>query len=128
VLTQKSRRRPVHAFASARLDDALVSSGARVRGEVVRSVLGPGASVAAGAVVRDAIVLAGASVAAGAVVEGAVVDERAHVGAGARVGGPVPSGPVPGDRLALVGRRARIADGARVAPGARVRPGETVSS
>jgi len=123
VLTQKSQRRPAHIYASARLDDALVAAGCRVRGEVVRSVLGPGVEVAPGAVVRDAVVLGGAVVGEGATVEGAIVDEGARVGEAARVGGPVPEGGAKTERLVLVGRRASVEPGANVAPGARIKSG-----
>ncbi|HEU4407631.1 MAG TPA: sugar phosphate nucleotidyltransferase, partial [Polyangiaceae bacterium] len=117
VLTRKPQRRAAHVFASARLDDALVASGARVRGEIVRSVLGPGVEVAAGATVRDAIVLADVVIGEGATVEGAIVDEGVRIGERARVGGPVPAEGAKNERLALVGRGARIDPGARVAPG-----------
>ncbi|HEU4404738.1 MAG TPA: glucose-1-phosphate adenylyltransferase family protein [Polyangiaceae bacterium] len=126
LLTQGPQRRPAHVSASARVEDALLAPGARVRGEVARSVLGPGVEIAEGAVVRDAIVLADAVIEGGARVEGAIVDECARVGEGARVGASPPAGRVTSEALALVGRRARVAPRARVEPGARVKPGESV--
>ena len=53
--------------------------------KVVRSVIGAGATVEAGAAVRDAVLLPGARVGAAAVVERAVLGRNASVGAGARI-------------------------------------------
>jgi mannose-1-phosphate guanylyltransferase len=66
-----------------------VSAGASVdaAASVEHSIVGPGASIGAGAKVRDAAVLAGAAVARGAVVEGSIVGPGARVGADARLTG-----------------------------------------
>ncbi|HKE72756.1 MAG TPA: NDP-sugar synthase [Acidimicrobiales bacterium] len=78
----------------ARVDDASV---------VERSVVGPGASVAAGARVSASVLLAGATVCAGAVVEGSVLGVSATLGEGAHLTGcsVVGDGQVvtPGERL-----------------------------
>ena len=55
--------------------------------EVDRSVVMAGATVAAGAVVRDSIIMAGAEVAADALVDGSIIGPRARVGEGAKVTG-----------------------------------------
>lgn len=89
------RGRPVAGVdASAVIDeDAMVK----------RSVVGPGASVAAGARVEGGVLLAGATVAGDAVVDGSVVGMGSSVGAGAHVLGcsVVGDGQVvaPGERL-----------------------------
>ena len=78
----------------ARVDEAAV---------VERSVVGPGASVAAGARVSGSVLLAGATVCAGAVVEGSVLGVSATLGEGAHLVGcsVVGDGQVvaPGERL-----------------------------
>jgi mannose-1-phosphate guanylyltransferase len=76
-----------------------------------RVVLGPGARVAAGAVVEDSIVQRGARVGADARVTGSILGPGSEVGAGAAIAGAV------------------LAEGARVGPGvssegARVGPGQ----
>ena len=85
-----------------------VSGDATVDGDVVRSVVGPGAVVAADASVEGSVLLAGAVVEAGARVERSIVGPRARVGAGAVVRGGavlgddvvVPAGDlVDGDRI-----------------------------
>lgn len=55
--------------------------------EVDRSVVMAGATVAAGAVVRDSIIMGGAEIAADALVDGSIVGPRARVGEGAKVTG-----------------------------------------
>ena len=76
------------------------------------SVIGRGAVVEAGAVVRDSVVLPGAVVRAGATVRRAVVDEDVELCGGATVG------EAEGD-VALVGLRATVPDGTRVPGGGR---------
>ena len=86
---------------------------ARVAGEIVRSVIGRGAVVEAGAVVRESVLLPGAVVRSGARVVRAVLDDAVSVGADAVVGSE-------GGEIALVGLRESVPGGASVAAGARV--------
>ncbi|MCB1030943.1 MAG: NDP-sugar synthase [Acidimicrobiales bacterium] len=74
--------------------------------KVSRSVVGPGAVVESGAVVRDSIVLAGAHLGADCVVDRAIVGPSAKVGSGARI-----------EDLAVLGDRAEVAAGLRVSGG-----------
>jgi len=85
-----------------------IHPGAHISAEakVVRSVVGDGATVDAGAHVRDAVLMAGAHVGANAVIERAVLGRRASVGAGARV-----------DDLAVLGDGAVVAANLRVSGG-----------
>jgi len=79
-----------------------VHASARVDGTVEGSWIGPGVTVADGAVVRGSVVLAGATVEEGALVDGSIVGPGAVVGAGAQVlagsvlgdAVPVPAGAV----------------------------------
>jgi mannose-1-phosphate guanylyltransferase len=64
-----------------------VHPDARVDGAAVGSAVGPGAHIAAAAVVSGSVVLAGAVVGAGALVRDAIIGPRARVGAGAVVDG-----------------------------------------
>ena len=117
ILTWAAHRPAAFVDAPGAVEGSLVSPGAAVRGRVTRSVLGPGVVVDAGAEVRDSIVLQDTAIRSGARVERAIVDELVEVGARARVGEA-------DGEIALVGRRARVADGAAVPAGARVAPGE----
>jgi len=108
ILTAGHQRLPARVYASARVDNSLLSPGCEVRGRVERSVLGPGVRVAEGAAVQDSIVFHDARIEAGAEVRHAIVDEKAQLGAGARVGAP--------PRLTVVSRAERVAPGARVLP------------
>jgi glucose-1-phosphate adenylyltransferase len=79
ILTWGTQRPPARVAPSARIEEALVSPGCRIAGDVVRSVLSPGVVVEEGAVVREAVLLHDAAIRSGASVECAVVDERADV-------------------------------------------------
>src|ERR671911_1419975 len=114
VLGRAPRRLPARVEGSARLEQALLSPGSVVCGEVTRSVLGPGVVVEPGGCVRDAVLLDDCVVAAGAHVERAVLDRGARVGPDARVGGAGDDG-----ELALVAGEARVPEGATVPPGGR---------
>lgn len=117
ILTRQPQRVPARVLEGAEVVDSLVSPGCHVAGRVVRSVLGPGVAVEAGATVRDSVVFADTRVRAGAVVDTAVVDQECDVEADAVVGGP--------DELTLVGRGSRVGAGVVVAAGARLEPGST---
>jgi len=111
VHTRGGRHSAARVLAGGVVDESLVSGGTRVSGEVRGSVLSPGVVVEEGATVVDSVLLPGARVRAGARVVRSVLDDGVDVGRGATVGGD-------GD-IALVGRRARVADGAELAAGAR---------
>ena len=118
ILTLGTQRPPARIDATARVGGSWISPGCIVRGEVERSVLGPGVVVDEGAHVRDAILFHDTAVASGATVARAIVDERVSLGEGAQVGEPE------GD-LVLVGRGARVEAGAKVPAAGRLEPVET---
>ncbi len=62
-----------------------VHPDAEVDGAVVGAVVGPGATVGAGAIVSGSVVLPGAAIGPGALVRGAIIGARARVGDGAVV-------------------------------------------
>jgi len=116
ILTGSPQRLPARVQEGARIRDGLLSPGATVAGEVVRSVLSPGVVVEAGAKVVDSVLLEAVRVEAGANVARVVADIGARVGRGARVGGE-------GD-LALLGMGATVPPEGRVEAGGRVDPDE----
>lgn len=90
---------------------------------MVRSVLGPGVRVEAGAVVEDSVLLADIRVEAGARVHTSVLDLRTVVGREATVGGPPAGTRLTDEGITLVGQDSRIGRGATVRAGARLEPG-----
>jgi glucose-1-phosphate adenylyltransferase len=101
VLTHALLRAPARVEESAAVRDSLIAPGARVAGEVSRSVIGRGAVIERGAVVRDSVLLPGAVVRSGATVVRAVLDDAVEVY------GDVTVGAEDGD-IALVGLRASM--------------------
>ena len=99
--------------------------GADVRGRVVRSVLGPGAVVAAGAVVEDSVLFEDVVVEAGAQVRTCIVDDGVVIGRGAVVGAAAPSKRPRDEDITLVGRGSTVARRATVPAGSRLEPGTT---
>jgi glucose-1-phosphate adenylyltransferase len=101
VLTHAARLRSPAMVRRGRIEDSLVAPAARVAGEVSRSVVGRGAVVEAGAVVRESVLLPGAVVRSGATVVRAVLDEHVEIGRDVIVGED-------GGEIALVGLRASV--------------------
>ncbi len=86
IHTRSEERPPVLLGPEASLEDALACDGAIIEGQVVRSVISPGVYIAAGAIVRDSIVLTDAVIGPGAVLDRVIVDKQAVIGEGAQVG------------------------------------------
>jgi glucose-1-phosphate adenylyltransferase len=107
-----SRRSAARVLSGASVAESLLAPAASVAGTVERSVIGRGAVVEAGAVVRESVLLPGAVVRAGATVERAVLDDAVEVGRGAQVGEER-------GEIALVGLRASVPAGAAVPGGGR---------
>lgn len=132
ILTLGHQRLPARIAESARIEESLVSPGARVAGRVVRSVLGPGVVVEQGAVVRDSILLDDVTIRTGATVQCAILDVRVRVGEGAAVGGSE-GGSKLGPRrekssdVTLVGQKVHIPAGVRIPAGSRVKPGSRLN-
>lgn len=110
---------------TAEVRDAMVSQGARVRGRVHRTVLGPGVEVQDGAVIEDSVLLGDTLVEAGAVVRTAIVDTGVRIGRDARVGESPAGTQLTEAAITLVGKDCRISRGATVPAGSRLDPGAT---
>ena len=124
VITKWQDRSGARVRAGATVEDSLISPGCDVSGEVVRSVLGPGVVVEAGARVVDSVLFEDVVVEKDAQLCTAVVDEGAVIGRGAVVGSPA-GDELDDDDVVLVGRDSRIRSGATVDRGARLEPGTT---
>ena len=126
VMTRSPDRAPGVVHAGAEVEDGVVGAGCDVRGRVVRSVLGPGTVVQAGALVEDSVVFGEVLIEAGAEVRTSIIDDAVVVGRNARVGASAPSNRPRDKDITLVGRDSRIARGAVVVAGARLEPGTRV--
>jgi glucose-1-phosphate adenylyltransferase len=124
ILTRQPQRAPARVLEGGEVVDSMVSPGCRVHGRVVRSVLGPGVVVEAGAVVRDSVVFQDAVVEAGATVDWAIVDRRCVIGREATLGEPADDLDDP-DAVVLVGEAARVGPGVSLPLGTRLEPGGT---
>lgn len=82
ILTSSPQRLPAFVARGAEVEDSLLAPGAHVSGRVVRSVVGPGAVIEAGATVTDSVLLGGVRVGAGAELIRVVADTGTEVAAG----------------------------------------------
>lgn len=77
---------PPHFIASqAQVSNSLVSEGCTIYGEVDTSVLFPGVSVAAGAVVRHSVIFPNARIGPGAVIEKTIIGSDSVIEAGVNI-------------------------------------------
>jgi glucose-1-phosphate adenylyltransferase len=129
IYTKSEERPPARIGPEARVSRSMVSHGCVIDGTVEHSVLSPGVRVAAGAVVRDSIVMFDAVIDEGAMVERAIVDKEAVIGAGAAIGAgdDMPPNRDEPERLyagiTLVGKRARVPEGVEIGRNCRIDPG-----
>jgi glucose-1-phosphate adenylyltransferase len=129
IYTRSEERPPARIGPAASVSRSMISHGCVIDGTVEHSVLSPGVRVAAGAVVRDSIVMFDAVIEANAVLDRAILDKECHIGAAARVGAGDdlrPNRDEP-ERLyagiTIVGKKARIPRGVEVGRNCRIDPG-----
>ncbi len=129
IYTKSEERPPARIGPEARVSRSMVSHGCVIDGSVEHSVLSPGVRVAAGAVVRDSIVMFDAVIDEGAVVDRAIVDKEAVIGAGAVIGtgDDMPPNRDEPERLyagiTLVGKRTHVPEGVEIGRNCRIDPG-----
>jgi glucose-1-phosphate adenylyltransferase len=128
IHTRSEEQPPVKVGPEAWVGGNLLSNGCIIEGLVESSVLSPGVRVAAGAVVRDSVIMNDTVIDANARVERAIIDKEAYVGPGAEIGygvDNVPNHQYP-DRLntglTVVGKRARIPEGTRIGHNVIINP------
>lgn len=128
IHTQSRQLPPALLGPEARVGGNLLCDGARIEGMVLRSVIGPGVQVAAGAAVQDSIIMDDTVIEAGARVDRAIVDKQVTVGAEARLGWGDDNTPnhhpagVLNTGITLVGKGAQIPSGAEIGRNVIVRP------
>ncbi|MDQ2674155.1 MAG: sugar phosphate nucleotidyltransferase [Chloroflexota bacterium] len=131
VYTRSEERPPARIGPAADVQRSMVSHGCVIDGSVHHSILSPGVRVAAGAQVRDSIVMFDTEVGEGAVLDRAIIDKECRIGPGAVVGEGDdlrPNRDEP-ERLyagiTLVGKRATVPARVRVGRNCRIDPGVT---
>jgi glucose-1-phosphate adenylyltransferase len=120
IHTRSEQYPPVWFSQEAKVQNNMLSDGARIQGEVVRSIVGPGVVVEPGAVVRDSIIMHDAIIGRDAIVDRAILDEDVVVGPGAHIGvgennqsnAAMPD--ILNTGITLVGQGARIPEGAKL--------------
>jgi len=129
IYTKSEDRPPARIGREAVVSRSMISHGCVIDGRVEHSILSPGVRVAAGATVKDSIVMFDAEIGPGAVLDRAILDKEAWIGSGARVGvgdDLRPNRDEP-ERLAsgitLVGKRARVPSGVEIGRNCRIDPG-----
>ena len=126
IHTQSADRPPVRVERGGRVTRSFVANGCRIAGQVDHSMLFPGVTVAAGAVVRDSIVMQDAVIGAGAVVDHAILDKEVRIGERAVVGhgeSGIPNRACPdhlSSGLLVVGKGARLPRNLRVGRNVRI--------
>jgi glucose-1-phosphate adenylyltransferase len=129
--TTSADRPPVRFEHGCRVERSIVANGCQVAGEVTGSVLFPGVSVAAGAVIRNSIVMQDSLIGRDARLDCAILDKEVVVGSGARIGDGDDSTPNTvcpehlSSGLTIVGRATRLPAGLTV--GRNVRIGHEVA-
>jgi len=120
IHTNSGIRPPTVAGRTACIQSSLVANGCYIDGEVRRSVLFPGVTVQAGAVVEDSVLFSDAFVAAGAVVRNTIADKMARIGREAFVGFGNPTcanslyPDVVRSGVTVIGKRSTVPDGIRI--------------
>jgi glucose-1-phosphate adenylyltransferase len=125
-------RPPAYVGSSAHVEDSMLARGCRIEGTVTESILSPGVTVEAGAVVHRSILMHDDNIGPGALLDHVILDKNVEIGREAVLGiGPdtvnqrfpkhLDSG------ITVVGKGARITDGAHIGRNVVVYPFEDLS-
>lgn len=107
---------PEYIAAGAVVKNSLITSGAKIYGTVINSIIGSSVVVEKGAIVRDSVIFADTVIKANAVVDYSIIDEEVVIGKNATVGLPKANN----IEIAVVGRKSIISDGTIIKAGANI--------
>ena len=96
--------------------NSLITSGAKIYGTVINSVIGASVVVEKGAVVKDSVIFADAVISSNAIVNYSIIDEEVVIGEECVVGSPKEEGV----EIAVVGRASVVPAKSVVAAGANI--------
>ncbi len=86
IYSRSSSNGPQFVANTAKVENSYVADGCEIFGTVINCVLGSGVKVAAGATVRDSVLMGDTEIGEGAIVDYAIIDTNVIIGAGAVVG------------------------------------------
>ena len=86
ILSNINEHAPTFIGPEGQAEHSMICNGCQILGRVENSILSPGVTVGAGAVVRDSILLPDSTVGDGATVERTILNERSSIAPGAAVG------------------------------------------
>lgn len=124
IFTSESNLPPARCTAEARISNSIIADGCNIAGIVRDSIIFPGVTVEKGAVVEKSIVFPHSRIGSCAFVGRSILDKYVSVGSGARVGEAGRTDKQAGRlaKIAVVGRKARIAARAELDCGSEVEP------
>ena len=129
IHTRSEERPPVWVGPEAWVGGNLLSNGCIIEGVVERSVLSPGVRIAAGAIVRDSVIMNDTIIGPQARVERTIIDKEVHIGEGAEIGYGVDN--VPNRQhperlntgLTAIGKGSRLPGGIKIGHNVIINPG-----
>lgn len=107
---------PQYVADGAVVSNSIITSGAKIYGTVINSVIGANVVVEKGAVVKDSVVFSDTVISSGAQVNYSILDEQVFIGEECVVGSPKAEGV----EIAVVGRASQIKASSVVAAGANI--------
>ncbi len=131
IHTRSEERPPAKIGPEAQVAGNLLSNGCIIEGDVERSIISPGVYVAAGAVVRDSIIMNDSYIGPGAIVDRAIIDKEVRIPEDVHIGfgdDNTPNRHVPkylNTGLTIIGKRARLPRGLRLGRNVIINPGVT---
>lgn len=129
IHTRSEERPPVWIGPEAWVGGNLLSNGCIIEGVVERSVLSPGVRVAAGAVVRDSVIMNDTVIGSHARIERTIIDKEVYIGEGAEIGygvDNVPNRQYPerlNTGLTAIGKGSHLPGGIKIGHNVIINPG-----
>lgn len=88
VYSQNTYQPPQYIAPTAKVTRSMINEGCTVYGDVDHSVLFYGTQVAAGAVIKDSVIMPNVKIGESVRIERAIIGEGTHIAAGCVIGGP----------------------------------------
>ena len=128
IYTRSEDMPAVKIGSKAKINQALLSNGAIIAGEVTRSVISPGVIVHPTAKVFNSVILNNTEIKAGAVIENAIIDKNCVIGENARIGEfeNIPNKEKPSllsSGITVLGKGVVVGDNTKIGKNVRIFPG-----